>query len=1474
MNSAEAPSKMSQAQRTMNSLLRRIFFALFAICLTFAVVSYIFDTQLNSPERAWYLWADGSSPGHPASAIVFGFLTFLVAYSHLIPISLYVALEMLKVALTWFIRRDKALLHEETGVAARARTSDLVEELGQVSFVFSDKTGTLTSNSMELLKVCVNGKAYGPSPREAEEARFEGRQEEGICGDRSALEALRDPQNPDRRALLRLFTGMAVCHSVLPDRKSASFRRASARALVRSFRENLGREEEEEDSVREGQGRRRKSGKKKGFMPLPLGGFCCQQTPKEKDEAEQAGEREERARDGLGAPKDSAIYFSPPCASPLVPSYSPSAELPRGTNSPPTEEKRESSFIRESRISLSSLPPLIYQGTSPDEVALVDAAARQEVQFLGQRTKKGRRVLTLRVFNQILKFEALHEISFSAERKRMTVVVEHLDSVWVITKGADTVMLPLLLNKRGGGEESDTSSSRGIDVATARQMDEFSRMGLRTLVFGCRKLEEEEYAGWRLQWQRAELCNDLESREAQMEACASILEDRLELLGVTAVEDRLQEEVPQTIRCLRQMGLRLWVLTGDKVETAVEIGFSCGLLSQQKMKLCVLQKAKSTAEAVEEFRRVLEEEAGGCPPLSVSHSAHGRREAGRGTGRGRGVRAPPPTESQSSRRVRLLPLAGTQRDNTLERETEEERHEERRSGNSLGGSLHSNSNGHRISQQQHQKDGGTKTSIPLSLSVSSRRRSRDSSSSSSSATNASNRGDGERGEGGRTHGSSSKLALAIDGETIGRAMEADEEGRRLFVELCLRASVCICCRLAPAQKAQIVRMVREELNVVTLAIGDGANDVSMIQEAHIGIGVHGKEGAQAVQASDFVVPQFRYLLPLLQVHGRAAYRRVSIFVCYYLYKNVALVSADVLWSLFSGFSGQIFFPEWLTTCFNAFWTSWPCLFNYALDEDVSAFAALQRPQLYGAGPAHAFLNSRTFNLWVLLGLLHGAVAFVIPLFGMWGPIDESGQVKDYWLPSLVSFSAVVFIVCGKLALETSSWTWMQVAVLVASLVFYFLCALILNTHPFAITFQWNLRGLVDFALSSALPLLLMLTIPVIALIPDFFWSTFRLTFFPNPLDVEMFRWRQAKADNSCLNALPECLTRPWCCPRASTAAGRRDGEEEEEGEIGGFFEDEDAQAGEGHHSLSLSDPRQQHGDRGRRTEIGTEEGEGDDLPDCEAGKGILRRAEEQEVDPGGRGRGGSWHGKSEHEEEGGHLEGRRADGLLRGPSRRPPEELQRGFPDGGGILVDSVKNRALEKGGVGETLEEGKEKENFDFETRVRGSREVGSRQQERQMQKDEERHGGKENFNLLMNSSFSPSPATGRERKQERQSVSLIDARNGDCSAPNCAPDDRIDWNILESPPDPGPPMSSINEKKKVDSMSSSSSSQPRRHEPKNDEEEKEISEDKRAEEMETARAPPTPSVQPFPPFAPVKTHFPHPTKRASASSIQSAKT
>ena len=281
-------------------------------------------------------------------------------------------------------------------------------------------------------------------------------------------------------------------------------------------------------------------------------------------------------------------------------------------------------------------------------------------------------------------------------------------------------------------------------------------LGLRTLCIAKRDLTEEYYQEWNRRHELAAAA--LDDREARLEEVADSIERELQLLGGTAIEDRLQDGVPDAIQLLLDGGIKLWVLTGDRVETAINIGFSCNLLNTN-MELIVFKVKHDTTpeEAEKQLHDILENSfqmKGTEAELKAAKHDH---------------EPPPPTH-----------------------------------------------------------------------------------------------------------------ALVIDGDALKLVLE--EPLKSKFLLLCKQCKSVICCRVSPSQKALVVRMVKLGLDVMTLSIGDGANDVAMIQESHVGVGIAGEEGRQAVMSSDYAIGQFRFLARLVLVHGRWSYRRLAEMIANFFYK--------------------------------------------------------------------------------------------------------------------------------------------------------------------------------------------------------------------------------------------------------------------------------------------------------------------------------------------------------------------------------------------------------------------------------------------------------------------------------------------------------------------------------------------------------------------------------------------------------------
>ena len=213
----------------------------------------------------------------------------------------------------------------------------------------------------------------------------------------------------------------------------------------------------------------------------------------------------------------------------------------------------------------------------------------------------------------------------------------------------------------------------------------------------------------------------------------------------------------------------------------------------------------------------------------------------------------------------------------------------------------------------------------------------------------------------------SSAALVVDGQTLKYAMSCDL--KKDFLQLCLQCRAVICCRVTPSQKAEIVEAVTVETQAVTLAIGDGANDVAMIQKAHVGVGISGMEGLQAACASDYSIAQFRFLRRLLLVHGASNYYRMCRLILYSFYKNITLYVIELWFAHYSAWSGQILFERWTIGLYNVLFTAAPPLALGLFDRRCTAEVSYRYPQLYKPSQTAQYFNVKVFWFWMFKGIL-------------------------------------------------------------------------------------------------------------------------------------------------------------------------------------------------------------------------------------------------------------------------------------------------------------------------------------------------------------------------------------------------------------------------------------------------------------------------------------------------------------------------
>ncbi|KAJ3116115.1 hypothetical protein HDU96_010409 [Phlyctochytrium bullatum] len=519
---------------------------------------------------------------------------------------------------------------------------------------------------------------------------------------------------------------------------------------------------------------------------------------------------------------------------------------------------------------------MVYESQSPDETALLHGMAANDVKLLFRNKSQ----VTVSVLGENQSFDLLCALEFSSDRKRMSVILRTPEGIHLYCKGADNIVFARL------DPSPDVNPPEVLSKAEAA-IQRFSEYGLRTLVVGYRTMTEEEFVQFQNEYDAAE--RSLTNREKKVAAVCEQVERNLQLLGCTAVEDRLQDEVPETIEYLLRCDIRIWLLTGDKQETAINIGMSAKLISPE-MAVMILN-TKSEAEV------------------------------------------------------------GLALDNLIETMTD------------------------------------------------------------------------------RTDGRPN--ALVVNGETLAHIFASKQEKKLLHIGV--NCHSVICCRVTPLQKALVVKLVRGTLKKVTLAIGDGANDVSMIQGADVGIGIMGREGNQAVRSADFAFAEFRFLRRLLAVHGRFSYLRMSQLIHYSFYKNLTAITVQWWYGFYSAWTGTLVYEDIFMTAFNVVFTSVPPFFLSVFERDVAEDKIEQYPELYRQVKGGLYWNW-TQQVSVMLSSLWHSLAIFYAVFFSFGEsvLSSNGRSTGYWVMVYIFITPMLLTVLLKCALFTRHWVWLTWAGLLAS----------------------------------------------------------------------------------------------------------------------------------------------------------------------------------------------------------------------------------------------------------------------------------------------------------------------------------------------------------------------------------------------------------------------------------------------------------
>eukprot|EP01018_Ginkgo_biloba_P013761 Gb_34057 [translate_table: standard] len=906
LNSSGAPSKSSRLESHMNretvflSLLLIIMCGVVGLCMGLWLRRH--NDQLSTLpyyRKRYFTVTEGKKYKYYGLGmeVVFTVLSSLIVFQIMIPISLYISMELVRLGQAYFMIRDNRMYDSNSKSRFQCRALNINEDLGQIKYIFSDKTGTLTENKMEFRDASVFGVNYSTAKtsleHESQMSYSIGDEEKGNIADvidgevwKPKMDVKVDPNlvrllqkdltTQDRKSAHDYFLTLAACNTVVP------------------------------------------------------------------------------------------IILE-------------------------TSEK--------------GVRLIDYQAEFPDEQALVYAAAAYGYTLV-ERTS-GYIVINLQGERQRFDVLGLHE--FDSDRKRMSVVVRCPDNkLKVLVKGADSTMLGVIdktlnvdLAKDAEGNLTD------LIYATESHLHEYSTRGLRTLVVGAKDLTVSEFEEWHRRYEEASTA--VSGRAGMLRAAASFVERNLSLLGATGVEDKLQIGVPEAIESLRQAGIKVWVLTGDKQETAISIGFSCQLLTGSMQQIVINANSKEAC----------------CKLLADAKATYGIRR----------------TERKQSflKRKKNIDIAIEER-------------------------MQASHTSSAISESTSQVPGHVHSQ---NMTV-----------------------------GTRMHPT---LALIIDGNSLVYILESDLEDE-LF-DLATQCRVVLCCRVAPLQKAGIVALIKNRTDDLTLAIGDGANDVSMIQMADVGVGISGQEGRQAVMASDFAMGQFRYLVRLLLVHGHWNYQRMGYMILYNFYRNAVYVWILFWYILYTGFSSTTAITDWSSVLYSVIYTSLPTIVVGILDKDLSHKTLTQQPKLYGSGQREEAYNFHLFWLTMIDTLWQSLVIFYVPF------LEYRHSTVDIWSIGSLWTIAVVVLVNIHLAMDISRWTWITHVAVWGSIIATFICLIILDSIPDMPNY-WTIYHVMTWG-SYWLNFILIVCL---ALLPRFLVKVIKQRFWPS--DIQIARESEILRKNS------------------------------------------------------------------------------------------------------------------------------------------------------------------------------------------------------------------------------------------------------------------------------------------------------------------------------------------------------------------------
>ena len=789
---------------------------------------------------------------------------------------------------------------------------------------------------------------------------------------------------------------------------------------------------------------------------------------------------------------------------------------------------------------------ICFQGSSPDEVTLVNAAYELGFHFISRENE----IISIEIHNQNgsekkKKYKILQKFDFTSERQCSSIIVEDLSTkkITLYIKGSDKKIFDNLNNY----------SEKNIKPKTKDHLDQFAKQGLRTLCYGFKNIPIKEYNAWEIEFKEAKYESMMKKDSNLLKIIVKEMESNLFLLGVSALEDKLQDEVNKDIKRFIESGINFWMITGDKMDTAESIGYSCGIFSED----CEIYKIKDTTnvnKVIKEMEKIIKEIDkidGELNNITKTHQKMFEKINGKHRKRFNSFNECNKKELnnnlETDKKNISINMFSAQLNINVKKNNEDNKSKffNNKNNEINNNNIYDSANEHLEIQEASKNKNkrnekiqkksievlsnpyeknynnndkaifkyvaakhidndsnlgnnsyikGDVRSIHESVNSSDIFKENDENSNNRNEIMNSNEigkedfkyNNGEYNENINKNRKyrdipldeekfkdyfdfcqnelfnymqsnkiklfqikylypipqeteninkkiKSKFSLILEGSAITTCLTEGKAGD-LFWKLIQRSRSLICCRASPSQKSQIVKFVRKRTDSTTLAIGDGGNDVNMIRTANVGIGIFGKEGYQAAYNSDYAISQFKYLKRLLFYDGRLSLSRNSYFLYHYFFKNFIFTSVFFWFGINACFSGGNFYDEYYSMGFNSFVTVLPLIIYQILSQDFdpnfSDFSEKEKnllirllPDIYKEYRDSIPFNLVKFFIILIIGVIFSCIVYFIPTYSYFNNVyGEYGIHLGFWDSSITIYFSILIIHYFIIAEDTSCYS--------------------------------------------------------------------------------------------------------------------------------------------------------------------------------------------------------------------------------------------------------------------------------------------------------------------------------------------------------------------------------------------------------------------------------------------------------------------